>query len=66
MLIVEVKKGESIESALKKMKFKVKKTKLIENLRERQEYVKPSVKKREMKQKAKYIQRKREEESSSD
>ena len=44
MLIVDVKKG--IEIALKQYKNKVHKVKQVQQLRERQEFVKPSVKKR--------------------
>lgn len=55
MLIVDVKKG--IEIALKQYKNKVHKVKQIQELRERQEFVKPSVKKRDQIIKAKYIQK---------
>lgn len=57
MIIVEVKNANSIESALKTYKFKVYKTKQNEILRDRQEYVKPSVKKRSQKNKAIHIQK---------
>jgi len=56
MLIIKLKEGENIEKALKRFKRKVNETKLIPNLREREQFVKPSVKKREMKKKAVYIQ----------
>ena len=55
MLIIEVKKG--IEIALKQYKNKVHKVKQIQELRSRQEFVKPSVKKRDRIIKAKYIQK---------
>jgi small subunit ribosomal protein S21 len=55
MLIIEVKKG--IEIALKQYKNKVHKVRQIQELRERQEFVKPSVKKRDQIIKAKYIQK---------
>lgn len=58
MLIVEIQKGDSIEAALKKLKSKVKKTKMVEELRERKQFDKPSVKKRETKKNAVYIQKK--------
>jgi small subunit ribosomal protein S21 len=45
MLIVEVKNG-NIESALKQYKKKVQSSKQIEQLRDRQTFTKPSVKKR--------------------
>ena len=63
MLIVKMKEGENIEKALKRFKRKVNETKLIPNLREREQFVKPSVKKREMKKKAVYIQKLRREAS---
>jgi small subunit ribosomal protein S21 len=56
MIVIEVQKGESIEKALKRYKYKVIKTKQIDMLRERQEFVKKSVTKRMKKQKAKYKQ----------
>ena len=65
MLIVEVKKGESIDVALKKLKTKFKKTKVVEQLRDRMCYDKPSVKNREVKQKAIYIQKLRNQEDNS-
>lgn len=58
MLIIEVKKGESIDIALKRLKYKFKKTKVTEELRERMEYKKPSEKKRAIKLKAIYKQKK--------
>jgi len=45
MLVIEIKNG-NIEGALKIYKKKVQSTKQIEQLRERQTYEKPSVKKR--------------------
>lgn len=54
MLIIDVKKG--IDIALKQYKNKVHKVKQIQELRKRQEFVKPSVIKREEVLKAKYIQ----------
>ena len=58
MIIIEVKKGESIDRALKRYKFKVMKTRQMEKLREKQEYTKKSVERREEKQKAIYVQKK--------
>lgn len=58
MLIIEIKKGEGIDIALKRLKFKFKKTKITEQLRERMEYKKPSEKKRATKLKAIYKQQK--------
>jgi small subunit ribosomal protein S21 len=56
MIIVDVKKERNLESALKKYKFKVQKTKQTEKLRNRQQFVKPSVAKRSKKLKAIYKQ----------
>ena len=55
MIIVPVKEGESIDRALKKLKRKFEKTGVIKELRERQKYTKPSVKNRETKLRAIYI-----------
>lgn len=64
MIIVPVKEGENIERALKKYKRKFEKTGVIKELRERQKYTKPSVKKREARLKAIYIQQLRNEEDA--
>jgi len=57
MLRVIVKDGDTIERALKQFKRKVVSTKLIKELRERQEFEKPSVTERKKKLKAKYVQK---------
>ena len=57
MIIVEVKNANSLESALKTYKFKVFKTKQIDKLRQRQEFVKPSVTRRKEVLKAIYVQK---------
>ena len=57
MIIVQVKEGENIERALKKFKRKFEKTGVIRELRSRKTFEKPSVKKREMMQKAIYVQK---------
>nr|NQU93371.1 30S ribosomal protein S21 [Bacteroidota bacterium] len=62
MIIIPVKEGENIDRALKKYKRKFEKTGVVKELRERQKYTKPSVKKREIKLKAIYIQQLRVEE----
>jgi len=54
MLRTEVKEGESIERALKRFKRKYRNTKVLKELRERQQYTKPSTAKRKTKQKAIY------------
>ena len=62
MLKIIVRDGDTIEKALKQYKRKVNNTKLVKELRERQEYVKPSVAARKKKLKAKYMQQLRNEE----
>ena len=57
MIIIPVKNEKSLEQALKRYKFKVSKTKQIQQLQERKEFVKPSVIKREEKKKAQYKQK---------
>ncbi len=56
MIIIPVKEGESIDKALKKYKRKFEKTGTVKELRERQKFTKPSIKQREQKLKAIYIQ----------
>ena len=58
MLIIKVK-NKNIEAALKQYKYKVYKTKQLERIRDGQEYIKDSVKKREEEKKAKYLNKKR-------
>lgn len=57
MIIVPVKNSSSIEQALKTYKFKIYKTKQIQKLQERQEFKKPSVKRRAQIKKAQYKQK---------
>jgi small subunit ribosomal protein S21 len=57
MLIVEVGKG-GIETALKKLKRKWDKTKMIKELRARKEFIKTTDKKRSAKGRAVYINKK--------
>ena len=57
MLIVKVQKG-NIEKALKELKSKVIKTRLMSTLNELKTYEKPSVTKRKEKLKAVYVQKK--------
>ena len=57
MIIVPVKEGESIDRALKKLKRKFEKTGVVKELRERQKFTKPSIKKREAVNKAIFIQK---------
>lgn len=55
MIIVKVEKN--IESALRIYKSKVQKTKQVQKLRERKEFVKPSVKRRSEIKTAMYVQK---------
>ncbi len=64
MIIVPIKEGENIDRVLKKMKRKFEKTGVLRELRDRQKYTKPSVKKREEKLKAIYIQQLRDQQDS--
>jgi small subunit ribosomal protein S21 len=57
MLIIPVKEGENIERAIKKYKKKFEKTKVMRELRERKQFIKPSVSKRQEKIRASYKQR---------
>tara|TARA_B100002019_G_scaffold260168_1_gene246069 strand:- start:1097 stop:1294 length:198 start_codon:yes stop_codon:yes gene_type:complete len=52
MLIVKLKKGENINSALKRFKRKFKDTGVVKEIRKRQQFDKPSRVKREAKLKA--------------
>lgn len=57
MLIIPVKDGESIDRALKRYKRKYDRTKVIRQLRSRQQFTKPSITKRQQVIKASYKQR---------
>jgi small subunit ribosomal protein S21 len=57
MLVVEVK-NDNVEKAIRKLRKKVIQTKQLKNLKERKEYTKKSVKRRNEIQKASYIQKK--------
>ena len=59
MIIVDLSKEKSIETALRTYKSKVQKVKQVQELRDRQVFVKPSVKKRTQRLKAVYVQQKR-------
>jgi|10_taG_2_1085330.scaffolds.fasta_scaffold584962_1 small subunit ribosomal protein S21 len=65
MLIVKVKKGEKIESALKRLKRKFRDTGVMKQLRENKEFTKPSIKRRKEIKKAQYIQKLRDQEENS-
>ena len=62
MLIIPVKDGENIDRALKRFKRKFDRTGTMRQLRSRQQFTKPSVKRRTQIQKAKYIQHLRDQE----
>ena len=62
MIIVNIKENESLDRALKKFKKKFEKTGVLRELRERQQFTKPSVKRRTTIKKAAYRQMKRNEE----
>ena len=57
MIIIPIKEGENIERALKKFKRKFEKTGVVRELRERQAFEKPSVKRRQEIIRAKYVQK---------
>ena len=57
MIVEPVKEGENIEKALKKFKRKFEKTGIIKELRNRQQFDKPSVIKRLKKEHAVYVQK---------
>jgi len=56
MLIISIKDGEGIDRALKRYKRKFDKTGVVRQLRRRQAFIKPSITKRAVIQKAEYIQ----------
>jgi small subunit ribosomal protein S21 len=64
MLIIPVKDGENIDRALKRFKRKFQQTKTMKQLRERKQYIKPSISRRQQRIKAKYVQRLRTSEES--
>jgi small subunit ribosomal protein S21 len=57
MIIVPLKEGENIDRALKKFKRKFEKTGILRELRARQAFVKPSVRRRDEIKKAQYVQK---------
>ena len=62
MIVVPIKEGENIERALKKFKRKFEKTGVTKELRARQQFDKPSVKKRLAMEHAIYVQKLRRDE----
>lgn len=57
MLIIPIKEGENIERALKKYKKKFEKTNVMKQLRDRKEFEKPSVSRRQEVIRAAYKQK---------
>jgi len=57
MLQVSVKEGEGVERALKNLKKKFEKTQTLRELRNRKNFTKPSVIRREIIKRARYKQR---------
>lgn len=62
MLIIPIKDGENIDRALKRFKRKFDKTGTKRSLQTRKEFVKPSIKRRAVIQKAQHVQRLRNQE----
>ena len=62
MLIIPIKDGENIDRALKRFKRKFDKTGTKKSLQIRKEFVKPSIKRRAVIQKAQHVQRLRNQE----
>ena len=62
MLIIPIKDGENIDRALKRFKRKFDKTGTKRSLQTRKEFLKPSIKRRAVIQKAQYVQRLRDQE----
>lgn len=58
MLIIKVNEKEGIEKALKRLKRKFDKTKVLKELRRRKEFTKPSIERREKIKKAIYVTKK--------
>ncbi len=62
MLIIPIKEGENIDRALKRFKRKFDKTGTKKSLQTRKEFVKPSIRRRAVIQKAQHVQRLRDQE----
>lgn len=58
MIIVKKNNNDSIDLMIKKFSNKVKKTKLVNKLRENEQFTKKSIKKRQQKLNAIYLQKK--------
>jgi small subunit ribosomal protein S21 len=64
MLIINVKETDSLDRALKKFKKKFEKTGALKELRERQAFTKPSVRRRHQLIKARYKEEQMREQTS--
>lgn len=62
MIIVPIKEGENIERALKRFKRKFERTGIVRELRQRQQFDKPSVVRRRNRSRAIYIQQLKDQE----
>jgi len=62
MLIIPIKDGENIDRALKRFKRKFDKTGTKRSLQTRKEFIKPSIRRRAVIQKAQHVQRLRDQE----
>ena len=62
MIIITIKEGENIDRALKRYKRKHRNVKIMQQLRENQQFTKKSVQRRREIQKAQYIQNLRDQE----
>jgi small subunit ribosomal protein S21 len=56
MLVINVNDEKGLESAIKLYKSKVQKTKQVQELKNRQEFIKPSIKKRHKHLKAVFLE----------
>ena len=63
MLIIPIKDGENIDKALKRFKRKFDKTGVMRSLRQRKQFVKPSVEHRSKILKARYVQKLKDQEN---
>lgn len=61
MIIVQIKEGDTIDKALKKLKRKFEKTGIAREVRNRKHFVKPSVRRREVVSRAIYLQKLKEQ-----
>jgi len=65
MIIVKIKEGENLEKALKQFKRKFNAIGVVKELHDRQQFTKPSMKRREIVKKAIYVQKLKDVEEKS-